>query len=276
MGEDVWGPKELPFHGDALPFATQSYEEALARLLFMSERHWPAGLLLGPAGCGKSVLLRSLRNELRRLGSEATLISLSGLDGDEFWPTIAAALGSHDAAEGLAARKTVRALLVASAMINRPVTLLLDDADRGGMGLIDQVSALVRLAEGVTPSHTIIIASSRDLPNSDLSERVDLRAELRPFTLEETRAYLSHRLEGTGAQLSFDPEAINDVFAVSGGIPAVIDRIADLAVVAAHAQDANVITAEMIRTAATELRPVSRAVATDFDHVGRSYTPRSA
>lgn len=276
MREDVWGPKELPFHSDASPFATQSYEEAFARLLFMSERHWPAGLLLGPTGSGKTTLLKSLRNELRQLGGEAVLIPLSGLDGDDFWPMVATALGSHDAAEGLAARKTVRALLVASAMINRPVTLLLDDADRGGMGLIDQVLALVRLAEGVTPSHTIVIASSRDLPNTELSQRVDLRAELRAFDLEETSAYLSHRLKRPGSEISFDDEAVNEVFRASDGIPAVIGRIADLAIVAAHALNAKTITSEMIRTAATELRPASRSAKADFDSVGRSYTPRSA
>ncbi|HEX6984502.1 MAG TPA: ATP-binding protein, partial [Planctomycetaceae bacterium] len=218
MHEDDWGPDRLPFHAAGEPFQTASFEEAAARLLFLSERRWPAGWLFGPSGCGKTTLLRHVRGELRRGGREAVLLSLCGLDGDEFWPAVAFALGGRDAVSGPAARKTVRALLVASSMIDRPVTFLLDDADRGGPAIWEQVAALVRMAEGVSPNHTIVVATALEPPAGDLARRIDLRAELRPFSAEETARFVAHRTAAAGCRVKFGPEAVAELFAATAGV----------------------------------------------------------
>lgn len=255
MSEDDWGPDRLPFHSAGKPFLTTSFEEAAARLLFLSERQWPAGWLVGPGGCGKTSLLRYVRCELRRTGVEALLISLCGVDGDDFWPVIATALGGRDCEPGLAARKMARALLVASSMMNRPVTLLLDDADRGGVGLMDQAAALVRMADGVTPRHTVVLATAGESPTDDLARRIDLKAELRPLTVEETSRYLAHRLGEVGSTMVFGDEAVDEIFAATAGVPAAVGRLADLALLAAHAANVRTVSREVAASAISELGP---------------------
>lgn len=257
MREDDFGPCRLPFHAAAGgPFLMPAFEEAAARLLFLAERQWPAGWLVGPSGCGKTALLKHVRRELRRNGAEAVLLSLCGADGDDFWPLVASALGSQDAESGLPARKTVRALLVASATIGRAVTLLFDDADRGGVGLWDQVAVLVRMAEGVTPGHTIVLATAGEPPPGDVTRRIDIRAELRPFGKEDTARYIEHRLKAAGCGMTFAPEAAAELYAATAGVPSAIDRLADLALVAADAAEAPAVTAEFVRSAAADLRPI--------------------
>jgi hypothetical protein len=256
MREDDWGADRLPFHaGAGGPFETAGFEEAASRLLFLAERRWPAGWLFGPGGCGKTALLKSVRRSLRRGGREAVLLSLCGVDGDEFWPVVASALGGGEVEPGLGARKTVRALLVASSAIDRSVTFLLDDADRGGVGLWDQVAAFVRMAEGVSPGHTAIVATAGDIPAADLLRRFDLRAELRPFDDEETAKYVAYRLKAAGCPVAFAPEAMAELFAATAGVAAAVGRLADLALVAAQAANETVVTGEFVRSAAADLRP---------------------
>jgi type II secretory pathway predicted ATPase ExeA len=249
------GRDRLPFHGADAPFESRSFEEAVARLMFLAERGWSGGWLFGPSGCGKTSVLRTVRSELRQTGSEAIFVSLCGVDGDEFWPTISEALGARDAEYGLAARKNVRALLVASSMIDRPVTFLLDDADRGGVGLWDQLAAFIRMAEGVTPSHTVVVATSCELPNADLARRIDLRADVTPFTAEDVAAFVASRLRQASSSVTFTPEAIAELFSATAGVPAAVGRFADLAIVAAQAADAQVVDVACIRSAVSDLRP---------------------
>jgi type II secretory pathway predicted ATPase ExeA len=257
MREDDWGPARLPFHAaTGGPFLTPTFEEAAARLLFLAERHWAAGWLVGPSGCGKTALLKHVRRELRRNGTEAVLLSLCGVDGDDFWPLVASALGSQEVESGLPARKTVRALLVASAAIGRAVTLLFDDTDRGGVGLWDQVAVLVRMAEGVTPAHTIVVATGGELPPGDIARRVDIRAELRPFGNEDTAGYVEHRLKAVGCEATFAPEAVAELYAATAGVPSAVNRLGDLALVAADAAAAATVTVEFVRSATADLRPL--------------------
>ena len=255
MRQDDCGADRLPFHATAEPLQTTSFEEAAARLLFLAERRWPAGWLVAPSGCGKTALLRHVRRELRRAGSEAVLISLCGMDGEEFWPAVASALGGGEPAPGLAARKAVRALLVASSMMDRPVTFLLDDADRADRSVWDQIAALVRMAEGLNPGPTIVVATAGERPMGDLSRRIDLRAELRAFTAEETAEFLNQRLKATGTTTQFAPEAVAELFTATAGVPATIGRLADLALLAAQAAGAETVTLDYVRSAVNELRP---------------------
>ncbi len=255
MRDNEWGQNRLPFHGAEAPFESRSFEEAVARLMFLAERGWSGGWLFGPSGCGKTSVLRAVKSELRRAGAEAILVSLCGVDGDEFWPTVANALGARDVEYGLAARKSVRALLVASSMINRQVTFLFDDVDRGGVGLWDQLAAFVRMAEGVTPTHTVVVATACELPNGDLARRIDLRADVSPFSADDVAAFVASRLQQAGSDVAFTPDAVNELYAVTAGVPAAVGRFADLAIVAAQAAEANIVDVACIRSAVADLRP---------------------
>ena len=66
-----WGLQASPFRGclDARSFyQSPTHDEALARLFFLVEQRRRLGLLMGPAGSGKSLLLEVLAQQLRRAG----------------------------------------------------------------------------------------------------------------------------------------------------------------------------------------------------------------
>ena len=71
MYQSHWGLRESPFHEGHDPqafYQSPTHEEALARLHFLVEQRRRLGLLLGPEGSGKSLLLELLAADLRRHG----------------------------------------------------------------------------------------------------------------------------------------------------------------------------------------------------------------
>lgn len=263
MSTDAAGA-HLPFHDAGALFAAAAHEEAIARLLFLAEQRWPAGWLVGPSGCGKTTILRTAARELRSAGGEAVHLCLYGLDAGEFWTELASALGSREVETGLAARKTVRGLLVASAMINRPVAILLDDADGGIEPLWDAIAGLARIIEGIRPGHTIVVATSGAPPAGNFAGRIDLRAEVPPFTEQETGEYLAARLTTANSAMIFDETAAIELHRRTGGVPAMINRIADLALVTAQAAEADTVIPEFVCSAADQLHPAEEEALVRF------------
>src|SRR5262245_30201745 len=77
---------------DSHLFANQN--EALARLHYLFEHRRRAGIVLGPAGVGKSFLLAQFAREVRRTGHEAVAVDLFGTQDGEFLWNVAARLGA--------------------------------------------------------------------------------------------------------------------------------------------------------------------------------------
>ena len=101
----------------------------------------------------------------------------------------------------------------------------------------------------------MIVTTAGELPGVDLARRIDLRADLPPFTADETADYVVWRLQTARSAARFADEAIAELFAATGGIPSAIGRVADLALIAANAAESETITADVVRSAAEELRP---------------------
>ena len=98
MYQSHWGLRESPFHEAVDPqvfYQSPTHEEALARLHFLVEQHRRLGLLLGPEGSGKSLLLEILAAELRRHGPVVARVNLTGISGDEMLWSLAAQFGRN-------------------------------------------------------------------------------------------------------------------------------------------------------------------------------------
>ena len=98
MYQSHWGLRESPFHEGHDPqafYQSPTHEEALARLHFLVEQRRRLGLLLGPEGSGKSLLLELLAADLRRHGPVVASVNLTGISGDEMLWSILAQFGRN-------------------------------------------------------------------------------------------------------------------------------------------------------------------------------------
>ena len=86
MYHSHWGLDEPPFQTRLDPrffHESPTHEEALARLHFLVDYRRRLGLLIGPQGSGKSLLLEVFAGELRERGLPVARVHLMGLDRSE-------------------------------------------------------------------------------------------------------------------------------------------------------------------------------------------------
>ena len=150
MYQSHWGLSETPFRTRPDPhFFHQSptHDEALARLHFLVDYQRRLGLLIGPHGSGKSLLLEVFAGELRRRGVPVARVNLLGVDRAEALCLLAGELGlnlaASEALPTLWRRVTDR--LIEHRYQQLDTALLFDDADRASEEVLTQAARLARL-----------------------------------------------------------------------------------------------------------------------------------
>ncbi len=82
-----------------------------------------------------------------------------------------------------------------------------------------------------------------------------MRYSLGPLALDETIAYIEHRIRVAGANRNpFSRAAMEEIHAVSGGIPRLINTLATTALLDAFGDDAVIIEPPRVASAAREHR----------------------
>ncbi|MET0291611.1 MAG: peptidoglycan-binding protein, partial [Steroidobacteraceae bacterium] len=85
-------------------------------------------------------------------------------------------------------------------------------------------------------------------------QRITGRYHLQPLSRVETAAYVKHRLRVAGATSDlFSARALRTLHRVSGGVPRLINVIADRSLLGGYTEDRHEVTPAMVRKAATEV-----------------------
>jgi general secretion pathway protein A len=130
-------------------------------------------------------------------------------------------------------------------------------------GALETIRLLLNFEADSQPAASLLLVGQPTLlPVMDrmphLEERLGVKCLLRPFSLEETVSYVSHRLSAAGAtQTIFDGPAIETIHALSQGVPRRINRLCDLALLIGFAEEQTAITATLIEAVSEELVTVS-------------------
>ena len=90
--------------------------------------------------------------------------------------------------------------------------------------------------------------------NKQLNQRIAIRYHVQPFNIEDTIAYVSHRVKIAGAARQlFDKASLPVIFQKSGGIPRRINQICDMCLFVGSAQNAKVVTSALVEEASKSL-----------------------
>ncbi len=238
------------------------HEEALARLDFLVEEQRRVGLLLGPAGSGKSLVLRVFASRLRSLGRTAVHLNLTGVSPEEFPELLVGGLGLH-----LPCRYSIAAVwrriedrLAEFRYQQMAVVVLLDDADAARAEVLDQVTRLAKIDPRPESRFTLVLAAQPTelarLPES-LLEMADLRIDLDAWEAADTARFIETSLAKAGRTApTFGESAIARLHELSGGIPRRVSQLADLALLAGAGRGLDAIDAETVETVCQELGAV--------------------
>src|SRR5947208_1597617 len=133
MYEEYWG-LQRPIFGAATgrEMLTQSpvHAEAMARLDFLLQSRSALGLLIGPAGSGKTTVLAEFAQQARRGGAVTALIPCSG-DETFFLTRVATGIQAEASSSGGQLWRQIADRLVELRLEGMRAVLLLDDVDRG-------------------------------------------------------------------------------------------------------------------------------------------------
>lgn len=262
MHERYWGRNESGLQGsvDAISLIeTPPHEEALARLGYLIEHRRRFGLMLGPAGTGKSLVVRAAADEAKRLGREVAVLDLFGIDShDLLWKlAVALRLGPTERWSHAALWRAVTDHWQALHSARLASVLLLDHLDRAETDCVTFVERLLHL-EVANDGCLTVLAAARDdaggLLLSELAEHSDLRIELPCLDQHETAAFVRESLfRARRPREMFQRDAIEMLFDLSGGTPREIVRLCQLAWAAAERDELDRIDSVMLLDVANEL-----------------------
>jgi general secretion pathway protein A len=262
MYHSHWGLKHSPFSGGLDRrsfFASPTHDEALARLHFLVEQRRRVGVLLGPAGTGKSLLLEVFAGEVRRRGGDAARLSLLGLGSHEFLFLLADALGlnpqPHDSLVAL--WRNVLERLSENRYQDLDTVLLFDDADEADEAVLEQLARLAQHNPTPAARLTLVLAASPqriERLGRRLLGLVELRIDIQPWEAADTAEYVEGTLRRAGCERAvFEPAALVRLHELAHGIPRRVNQLADLALLAAAATEQNHIDAVTLDDVSEEL-----------------------
>ncbi len=113
-------------------------------------------------------------------------------------------------------------------------------------------------AEGRPALSLLLSAQPAILPMLErmpqLDERLGVKCLLRPFSLEETAAYATHRLKTAGAKRTIiDSDAFATLHELTGGVARRINRLCDLALLIGYAEERKTLSASHFEAVCQEL-----------------------
>jgi general secretion pathway protein A len=140
------------------------------------------------------------------------------------------------------------------------VVLIIDEAQNLSIEALEQVRLLTNLETETRKLLQIILIGQPELRETlmrpdlrQLAQRITARYHLRPLDEAGTAAYLRHRLNtaGTG-RFPFSQDAVRRLHRRSGGVPRLINVVAERALLGGYAHDLLMIDAKTVDRAADE------------------------
>lgn len=270
---DYWQLDSKPFEPgcDAQSlYRGAAFQSAMNKLRYAIENGRAAGLVAGPAGVGKTLLMESLRLQLGERFQPFVRVVFPQMTDRDLLVYLAEQFGAPPAdPPRYTVEESLRRLeyiLADNVSRQRHAVLVIDEAHLlEDSGLLEPLRLLLNLGTLSTPPFTLLLVGQPTLGpmvqrHGGLDERIDIKVLLPVLNAVETAEYVTHRLEVAGATREiFSPEALQTAFQLSGGVPRRINRLCDLALLVGYANGQHTIDADALHAIHGELVTVPAA-----------------
>lgn len=266
MYQEFYNLKEYPFRLSPDPdfiFMTEQHREALSGLTYSICARPGLSVLIGEAGTGKTTVLYTLLALLERRQYLAAMCTNPTLSREEFYDFMLLKFEVSSASTSKA-----RQLLALEESLKRSraegsaAVLIVDEAQRLPAELLEEVRLLLNLETPREKLLEIVLAGQPELSETlrrkelrQLKQRVGCLYTLKPLNPQEVGDYLHHRLMQAGRpeRALFSEPAVELIYTYSGGIPRLINTLADTALRTGFALQSASITPLIVEEAAREL-----------------------
>ena len=262
MYKAFFGLTESPFSISPNPkflYMSERHTEALAHLNYGLREGGGFVLLTGEVGTGKTTVSRCLRQQLPDDTDLALVVNptltereLLASICDEFKLSYGTEAGIKELFDCL------RHYLLANRQAGRKTLLLIDEAQHLSAEVLEQLRLLTNLETDEAKLLQVVLIGQPELQQllrqpllRQLAQRITARYHLLPLSCEDVDAYVRFRLQVAGCvQPIFTPRAIRALHRLSGGIPRIINLIAERALLGAYAEGEGKISDSIVVQAA--------------------------
>lgn len=261
-----FGLNEKPFSITPNPrylYMSERHTEALAHLIYGIKDSGGFIQLTGEVGTGKTTLIRGL---LQRLPANAdvALILNPQLSATEFLQAILSELDIEppdDSNSRKALTDALNQFLLDNYSKGRRTILIVDEAQNFAVDVLEQIRLLTNLETARHKLLQITLIGQPELRSMlarhdlrQLAQRITARYHLEALGQTDTEQYVQHRMKVAGATRPiFDKTACRELYRLSGGIPRIVNVIADRALLGAFTAEQQQIDGKLVRRAAAEV-----------------------
>ncbi len=246
-------------------FLSSQHSEAINHLLYGINEKKGFMVITGGIGTGKTTICRKLLSILDQ-SVDSALIFNPSLSEMELLATINQEFGIKSGPGRKTKKRHIDALnkfLLKNFSSGRNSVLLIDEAQNLSRGVLEQIRMLSNLETEREKLLQIVLIGQPELEKlltspslRQLNERITVRYNLTPFSYDQGKNYIMHRLAIAGGDNGvpvFSNHAFRKVHSYSRGIPRRINTICDRALLIAYSKDYNVISNTIIREAVSDI-----------------------
>jgi len=270
------GLREDPFHVSPNPrfyYPTSAHDTALAELMFGIETRRGLLVLTGEAGTGKTSILNQVLDWLRYRGRSTAFIFHTRVEPIVLLRLVLTDFGLP--CESKSKRDLIRTLhhwLLQRHAVNDVPVLILDEAQALPRQTLDDIRLILNAETSRGKLLQIILSGQPELEEKlrspalrQLRQGIMVHSRLPVLLEEETAAYISRRLAVAGCSDTsvFPHEVVQSIYAISRGIPRVVNLLCEHALICACGEQRRVISPEMIQRIAKDFDLCSNPLATE-------------
>ncbi len=265
MYHNFYGLIRPPFEMTPDPsflYLGETHREGLATLVYGVRSRKGFVMLTGEVGTGKTTLLHALLAQLDA-STDSAYIFNPLLEPLDFFRLLFDDLGIEEIcfskAEYLLA---LNHYLIDRLKDDRTVLLIIDEAQNLSPEMLEEIRLLSNLETPNSKLIQILLVGQPELSEMldrdalrQLRQRIVLRYELTPFDAGESEFYVEERLRLAGytGKGIFKRSALRELFAVTGGVPRLVNAVCDGALLTGYGRDQATLDAEIIREVANDL-----------------------
>ncbi len=244
-------------------FNSPVHKRALAYLRYGLTQGEGFIVVTGSPGTGKTTLVKALFQSLQQQNIIAGLMVTSQVGAEDTLRIISATFGlSYDGDDKASLLRNLERFFNDKAREGKRVLLVVDEAQNLPLQSLEELRMLSNFEQGGRSLFQAFLLGQDEFRlalQSDrmaqVRQRVIATYHLRPLTLEETQAYILHRLKQAGWQA--DPSFLDETFALihqaTLGIPRVINILCDRLLLFAYLEELHEIDARVVNTVIDEI-----------------------